>query len=606
LPTKVGLVLRRQIKKMGFHPGAKSKSVSFLVSESILEVGGNGRVLLGHELNHAHDDDSSKLMIMKSPSTHSEPEPANYRDNLCVGKGDNHIATAGGGCTLHRSFAVAIGVCIGGLLLQCLSAACSWFNSYSLVLVVVVLFIGNAWWIVSWYQTWEYDFGGGRKYKQEHQNCPSFKKVPLTPGRRTQKRRGTRTSSLTPGKLFQKASQDSLDSRTDSQSQASSLSTPGTCNRERTSSSSSAMSQDSLLSDERHDGLLMDFVYIPFSDFLWCCYFVLPNAIFLWFTAMNWCNFRAKLVSLGWLRAQVCDESRVVARLILESMQVMQFTHISEESDGSKIGTFLWRDFPMLDNNGDFQIGGDLSVEVNLTEKVMKTATLNSQELSTQETMILIWHHTVFGVHVREHSMGNWGVNVNEAVDSFVRRNSIVTAMYNYFGYTLFPRMCGFWLASGISKHDLRQIGRVTDHSISQGVQAHGDLAKLREYSDVVNFVLPVRNYFLHEFAKWKDELFPGIDGEALFVGSILHSLDHSLMVRNLEDPLWLDAEHSEYGAMAELGRFTRVGFAPDLPGLSFVRSYKNATHPFYQSVYRFAAKRNKELADYMDSCSCK
>jgi len=232
-------------------------------------------------------------------------------------------------------------------------------------------------------------------------------------------------------------------------------------------------------------------------------------------------------------------------------------------------------------------------------------AHLDDAELTPQEAMILVWHHTVFGVHVREHSMGNWGLNVSDAVDSFVRRNSIITAMYNYFGYTLFPRMCVFWLASGMSKHDLRQIGRVTDHSISQGVQFHGDLAKLREYSDVVRFVLPVRNHFLNEFAKWREE-FPGIDGEALFVGSILHSVDHSLMVRNLEDPLWLDADHPQYGAMAEMGRFTRVGFAPDLPFLSFVRSYKNATHPFYRSVYRFAAVRNKELADYMDSCICK
>jgi len=301
--------------------------------------------------------------------------------------------------------------------------------------------------------------------------------------------------------------------------------------------------------------------------------------------------------------AKPCDHRRVVARLILESMQVMQFSHIYDSSEGP-IATFRWSEFPMLDKKGQFQVDGDLSVDVNLSSREMTTAHLDDVELNPQEAMILVWHHTVFGVHVREHSMGNWGVNVSDAVDSFVRRNSIVTAMYNYFGYTLFPRMCGFWLASGMSKHDLRQIGKVTDHSISQGVQFHGDLSKLREYSDVVRFVLPVRNHFLNEFAKWKDE-FPGIDGEALFVGSILHSIDHSLMVRNLEEPLWLDAD-PQYGAMAEMGRFTRVGFAPDLPFMTFVRSYKNASHPFYRSVYRFAAARNKELADYMDSCICK
>lgn len=39
-------------------------------------------------------------------------------------------------------------------------------------------------------------------------------------------------------------------------------------------------------------------------------------------------------------------------------------------------------------------------------------------------------------------------------------------------------------------------------------------------------FVVKVRALFLAEFANHK-ELFPGIDGEAMFVGTVLHSLDH-------------------------------------------------------------------------------
>ena len=39
-------------------------------------------------------------------------------------------------------------------------------------------------------------------------------------------------------------------------------------------------------------------------------------------------------------------------------------------------------------------------------------------------------------------------------------------------------------------------------------------------------FVVKVRALFLAEFANHK-ELFPGVDGETMFVGTVLHSLDH-------------------------------------------------------------------------------
>merc|ERR1712038_1269854 len=48
--------------------------------------------------------------------------------------------------------------------------------------------------------------------------------------------------------------------------------------------------------------------------------------------------------------------------------------------------------------------------------------------------------------------------------------------------------------------------------------------------------------------------MFPGVNGEAIFVGTILHSLDHTLMDWNLEDPLWLDVNDPEFHHMAELG----------------------------------------------------
>ena len=89
-------------------------------------------------------------------------------------------------------------------------------------------------------------------------------------------------------------------------------------------------------------------------------------------------------------------------------------------------------------------------------------------------------------------------------------------------------------------------------------------------------------------------------------MGTVLHSLDHTLMEWNLDDPLWLDINDSKFGKMAEIGRIVRVGFVPDLPLLYFHKRFKNSGHPFYDAVYEKAAKVNQKLADNMDTCIVK
>ena len=51
-------------------------------------------------------------------------------------------------------------------------------------------------------------------------------------------------------------------------------------------------------------------------------------------------------------------------------------------------------------------------------------------------------------------------------------------------------------------------------------------LIKLKPYSETVEFIYRVRSFFLSTFDKHKEE-FPGIDGEALFIGTVMHALDH-------------------------------------------------------------------------------
>jgi len=356
------------------------------------------------------------------------------------------------------------------------------------------------------------------------------------------------------------------------------------------------------LSEEHSEQLSMDHIYVGFWDFLWIYYFVAPNAVILFCWGIGKLLVRQLLNRYGWSVQKPCtNPRRVVGQLLLESMEVINFAG-KEQTETGVVGFWHWEDFPYLEKDGSFGVG-KLKVKVNLETKAMISAMLDESELAANEAIILIWFHTIFAGHVKLHAMANWAVN--DLLDGFSRQNSIITVMYNYFGRSTFPRLVKSWQHYGFVQHNLRNITKVIDHGVNQGIAFHGKLRDLQQHSVLVDFVVKVRNSFLNKFQEYQSE-FRGIDGEAMFVGTVLHSLDHSLMEMNLPEPLWLDVGNPKFGAMAEIGRFVRVGFTPDLPGIMFHKGFKNAPHPFHQAVYRHAARINKELADKMDTCIVK
>ena len=112
------------------------------------------------------------------------------------------------------------------------------------------------------------------------------------------------------------------------------------------------------------------------------------------------------------------------------------------------------------------------------------------------------------------------------------------------------------------------------NHGIKGNIWQHPMITDLVQHSRFVAFIVKVRAIFFIEFAKYKD-MFPGVNPEAMFIGTILHSLDHTLMDWNLEDPLWLDEDHPKFGIMAQIGRIVKVGFVKDVPGLYFHKRFQ-------------------------------
>jgi hypothetical protein len=93
-----------------------------------------------------------------------------------------------------------------------------------------------------------------------------------------------------------------------------------------------------------------------------------------------------------------------------------------------------------------------------------------------------------------------------------------------------------------------------------------------------------------------------------------LHSLDHKLVVWNLEDPLWLDINDPRFGAMAELGCIVRVRFVPEVIGYYFNRYFQGSGYPFMR-LYMSKLQRSTRkwlivwklvfVEDTICSCGC-
>ncbi|CAE8665457.1 unnamed protein product, partial [Polarella glacialis] len=104
-----------------------------------------------------------------------------------------------------------------------------------------------------------------------------------------------------------------------------------------------------------------------------------------------------------------------------------------------------------------------------------------------------------------------------------------------------------------LTRYDLARIGDIISYGCASGGPPHASIVELRTHSKVVDFVIHVRRKFLKTFGKYQSK-FPGVNGEALFIGTILHSLDHSLGAENMPEPLWLDVIRQRLGQWQRLG----------------------------------------------------
>lgn len=362
---------------------------------------------------------------------------------------------------------------------------------------------------------------------------------------------------------------------------------------------------------EKNKELNMDHVYVDYFNFLWAHTFIGPCSYILWKSGVTWLLIRQFLVKCGILKVKPLDIDELIGKLCLEQTQAIHYyAKTKEDSELGNIAGFFFADFPYIDQESNYQVADLFAVDIDLDTHRFVKAKMDDIHLSASETLILLWFNTIAAQHVKLHSYANWGVNLDDNVkeiNPFLYRNSIVTTLYNYFGYSCFETYMEEWERQGLLKlgFDPHALIDCFNHGIKDNIWQHPMITDLVTHSRFVSFIVKVRAIFFVEFKKHKD-MFPGVNPEAMFIGTVLHSLDHTLMDWNLEDPLWLDVDHPRFGIMAQIGRIVKVGFVKDVPFLYFHKRFKGSGHPFYEAVYEKAAKIDKGLADNMDTCIIK
>ncbi len=266
------------------------------------------------------------------------------------------------------------------------------------------------------------------------------------------------------------------------------------------------------------DYLNMDHQYIPFLSYVWSLLFIGHNGMFLWVTGCIKLKFRDVMHRWGWVKPMEHDPSELVAKLVMEASLAVHYVGKREEGEGDDkkvIGGFFFADFPYVKADSSFETAELLSVEIDMTNKRMLWAKLDDKTLTPEEAVTLIWYYTISANHVKLHALSNWAINMEPKQikeNPFPAQNSLVTTIYNYFGYTAFVSFFSSWQSAGLLSKEWKQEAWIdtVNAGIDDSFFAHPLIRELVPYSEFVEFHVKLRPIFMKEFAKVKGKYFPG------------------------------------------------------------------------------------------------
>ncbi|CAE7260991.1 dnaJ [Symbiodinium natans] len=389
--------------------------------------------------------------------------------------------------------------------------------------------------------------------------------------------------------------------------------------QERRAAASGVLPQvngDGSLEEDIAPFLDMDHVHLTFWFFLWGRIFIGLGAwasmIFGGKDTPGILRYGLRRVfnDLGVWPHHVKNARSLAAELLLETTLSIYVREV--ETTGSlTVARFAIPDVPHYTQQGKCLQHAELLAEVDLTDRsdqVLMRATYGGAAIRADEALLMLRRFfqsegKKLQVLVR-HAFSNWAANP-ESPDPTIRKYSIGTILYNYYGVNAFANWCdlGSWL--GFCNVDAECFRTLISSCLVHGIPPHADIKKLKDvtekqdHSRLVNFLLPVRSRFLYLFRKHQAD-FPGIDGEALFLATVVHPLDHYNLITMQKA---LDQGTLKEGYAEDLFVVRITSEKLFLTYLVNDFSFSGSSHPLFKDTYDFAKQRDQRFADEMECC---
>lgn len=375
---------------------------------------------------------------------------------------------------------------------------------------------------------------------------------------------------------------------------------------------------DTHLDKKRAKRLDMDHLWMSLTDFMWAQWFVgIPvqlNAIFGNPFYTNHGLLGLVLQDLiywltGWSVFDFSEEgyedncAKMAFEIMMENTGIVWVTDVSDEG----IARMKVPSTTRILADGHVEVG-DLICLFDCEQRRIKSCHFNEESLCATDALVLLMASSVFHTHPILHSFSNWMVNTDYGIDAFTRRMGLITVKFNNLGMVIFSMFVDAVKQLKIIDVGIKQMKMVLHlhHTVphhGHGTRGFDALHKLAKYSKWADFVLKLRPFFLLKFEEHSAQ-FPDVDGEALFIGTVLHSLDHRCFGDNASIPVVRDLHrrgdpnlHLNHQIMA----FTLATSICKSPYYIHNVSFKKAGCKFFREVYEHAATINKRFADKLD-----
>jgi len=361
---------------------------------------------------------------------------------------------------------------------------------------------------------------------------------------------------------------------------------------------------DSFPSSPLAKQLSFDHLYLRFSDLLWLTWHAtIPLLLGIAFGGPNTSGLfgivKMKIVERLGRETKNSTElaEKKLVDLILGTTLVTWITVVTSDDHGNLIGQLL---IPQATHvNPDATVtAGELRIIVNISKRTILEAFFMNKHLEFGDATALLFLAGAVQSHPVIHSYANWGINPSSS-NEFLRKMACWTIYYNNLGMAWTPWFLGKLKRLRILKYTSNEVTSICLHQGPHTVPPHGhNLRLIANEVEFVDFIFKVRKFFLEEFLKYRDD-FPGIDSEAMFISTVLHSVDHCQAPRLIGINDFRGS--NDFQPTRELSTVILNCFTDEYPFTLFDCRFTHAPHPFYKSVYKFAASLNTELADSLE-----